>query len=527
MSALSLFHEGFDEMILIHPPIVKPCEPPAGLAKLVGALKRHHVKYTFVDANLECILSLLKGDHEREAPMHPSGRWTIRARRHVESNLTLLTTWQGYENMDRYKRAVHDINRVLETSILNGGVRLSLSNYLDEKHSPVRSADLLRAAENHVQNPFFTYFRYRFLHLLEKEAPAMAGFSLNYLSQALCTFAMIGFLRQVHPRIRIVLGGGLVTSWIKNLQWSNPFTGLVDDVVAGPGEEALLALLGVKGENRGKHYLPDDVVLSGEGYLSPGTILSYSAASGCYWNQCSFCPEKAEGNPYSPVSVKDMISDVSTLVEKTKPVLVHLLDNAVSPVHLKAIADRPFGAPWYGFARISSQLTDLDFCMALKRSGCVMVQLGLESGDQEVLDDMRKGFDLETASLVLHNLKMAGIAVFGYLLFGTPAETAEKAAKTLDFAVRHSEEIQCLNLAVFNLPTYSPDAQKLKTGDFYEGDLSLYRSFIHPKGWDRRLVKEFLDKTFRRHRAMVPIIRRTPPIFTSNHAPFFYVGGRS
>jgi radical SAM superfamily enzyme YgiQ (UPF0313 family) len=526
---LCLPREGSNDMILIHPPLVKPCEPPAGIAKLAGALKSHQVKYTFVDANLECILNLLKEGHKKNASMEPSDRWTLRARRHVESNLASLTTWQGYGNMDRYKRAVNDVNRVLERSVLQDGVRLNLSNYLDEKRSPVRSADLLRASEHPEQNPFFSYFRYRLLHLLEKEAPAMAGFSLNYLSQALCTFAMIGFLKQAHPRICIVLGGGLITSWIRNPQWSNPFKGLVDDVVAGPGEEALLSLLGVQDMDKdneidsgmGKHYLPDDAILSGKGYLSPGTILSYSTASGCYWNQCSFCPEKAEGNPYNPVSGKDMMADISVLVEKTKPLLVHLLDNAVSPVHLKAIADRPFGAPWYGFARISAHLTDLDFCMALKRSGCVMVQLGLESGDQEVLDDMRKGFELETVSLVLHNLKMAGIAVFGYLLFGTPTETAEKAEKTLDFAVRHSKEIQFLNLAVFNLPTYGPDAQKLQTGDFYEGDLSLYRSFLHPKGWDRRLVKEFLDKVFRKHRAMAPIIRRTPPIFTSNHAPFF------
>lgn len=520
-------------MILIHPPIVKPCEPPAGIAKLAGALNRRQVKYIFVDANLECILHLLKGTFVGVTAMRPSDRWTTRARRHLESNLNFLTSRHGYDNPDRYKRAVHDINRALETSVLHCGVRLSLANYLDEKRSPVRSADLLRAAENPEQNPFYPYFRYRLFNLLEKEAPAVAGFSLNYLSQALCAFAMIGFLKKTHPRIRIVLGGGLVTSWIGNPQWSNPFKGLVDDMVAGPGEEALLSLPGVKdGVNDGgkdtgididigKHYPPDDVILSGEGYLSPGTILSYSTSSGCYWNQCSFCPEKAEGNPYRPVSVENMMSDINTLVVKTNPILVHLLDNAVSPGHLKAIADRPFGAPWYGFARISSHLTNLDFCMALKRSGCVMLQLGLESGDQQVLDDMRKGFDLETASLVLHNLKIAGIAVYGYFLFGTPTEMAEKAEKTLDFAARHSDEIQFLNLAVFNLPTYGPDTQKLQTGDFYEGNLSLYRSFLHPKGWDRRLVKEFLDKSFRKHRAIAPIIRRTPPIFTSNHAPFF------
>jgi hypothetical protein len=506
-------------MVLIHPPIVKPCEPPAGISVLAGALTRHGAKYMVVDANLEGILSLLKCNADRDLHPLPPDRWTVRAHRYLESNLASLTCWHGYENMDRYKRAVQDINRILEVSAPRRDVHLSLSNYLDRRHSPVRSDDLVKVAEVPEQNPFFTYFKERFLNLLEKESPAIIGFSLNYLSQALCTFAMIGFLKRVNPRLHIILGGGLVTSWLRNPGWSNPFNGLVDDLVAGPGEELLLSTLGITATRR--HDSPDDAVLSVEGYLSPGTVLPYSASSGCYWNQCSFCPEKAEMNPYRPLSVEDMIADIRALIVKTKPVLVHLLDNAISPVHLKAIADHPFGAPWYGFARVSSLLADLDFCMALKRSGCVMLQLGVESGDQGVLDDMRKGFILETASSVMKNLKKAGIATYIYLLFGTSSETIEKARKTLDYVIRNSDQIDFLNLAIFNLPIYGPDAQTLQTGDFYEGDLTLYRSFLHPHGWDRPLVRKFLNSEFRKHPAIAPIVRKTPPMFTSNHAPFF------
>ena len=44
-------------MILIHPPVAKPCEPPAGIAKLCGVLNQHRVKYRVLDANLEGLLS--------------------------------------------------------------------------------------------------------------------------------------------------------------------------------------------------------------------------------------------------------------------------------------------------------------------------------------------------------------------------------------------------------------------------------------------------------------------------------------
>ncbi|HWI41616.1 MAG TPA: radical SAM protein, partial [Verrucomicrobiae bacterium] len=48
----------------------------------------------------------------------------------------------------------------------------------------------------------------------------------------------------------------------------------------------------------------------------------------------------------------------------------------------------------------------------------------------------------------------------------------------------------------------------------------LYTSFRHPRGWDRPQVRRFLAE-FRRHPAVARILRNDPPLFTSNHAPFF------
>ncbi|MBI5204196.1 MAG: radical SAM protein, partial [Nitrospirae bacterium] len=61
----------------------------------------------------------------------------------------------------------------------------------------------------------------------------------------------------------------------------------------------------------------------------------------------------------------------------------------------------------------------------------------------------------------------------------------------------------------------------IKTREFYEGDLSLYTDFIHPKGWDRRRVRLFLENEFMKHPAVSKILKNDPPVFTSNHAPFF------
>jgi len=504
-------------MLLIHPPVAKPCEPPAGIARLAGVLRGHDIGCDLLDANLEGLLYLLAGPHK------PTDTWGRRACRNLSANLAALRAPQLYTNQDRYQRAVHDVNRVLEQAGRKYQVTLSLANYQEGKLSPLTSGDLIKAAERPADTVFYPYFAHRLPPLLEEKQPVMVGFSLNYLSQALCTFALIGFLREKYPGLPVVLGGGLVTSWLRNPAWRNPFGGLVDHLIAGPGEEALLDLLGGprKGAADRQHLPPDYHDLPLAGYLAPGFILPYAASSGCYWNKCSFCPEKAEENPYLGLKTDQVLDDIGLLVERTKPALLHFLDNAISPALLKALAGRPPGVSWYSFARVSSQLADVDFCRALKKSGCVMLKLGLESGDQGVLDAMHKGIDLGMVSRALAALHEAGIATYVYLLFGTPAESRAAANRTLEFVARHSRAITFLNLAVFNMPISSPEARTLAVSDFYEADLSLYTDFVHPHGWDRKKIRRYLDQEFKRHPAVSSILRRDPFLFTSNHAPFF------
>ena len=502
-------------MILIHPPVTKPCEPPPGIAKLSGVLNHHGIKHITLDANLEGLEYLLRG------PQSTFDTWTSRAFRHLADHLASLRHWQGYHHFDRYKRAVRDLNRIIEIRAHTTDMHLGLAKYEDERFSPTKSDDLIRYAENPENSHFYPYFKGRLLGLLEGEEPTAVGFSLNYLNQALCTFAMIGILRKEYPRLPIILGGGLVTSWVRRPGWRSPFSGLVDHIVAGPGEGPLLSILGVGGRCGEEHITPNYNSFPLMEYFAPGPILPYSASSGCYWNRCSFCPEKAEGNPYLPIPNERVVRDLQGLTLRVKPVLIHFLDNALSPALMKAIASNPPGPPWYGFARVTPHLTDFEFCMALKRSGCVMLKLGLESGDQGVLDRMQKGIELEQASLALKTLKKAGIATYVYFLFGTPWETLSEARRTLEFTVSHHEMINFLNLAIFNMPIYRAETVDIENLESYEGDLSLYTGFKHPKGWNRKPIRQFLDKEFKRHPAIASILRRDPPVFTSNHAPFF------
>jgi hypothetical protein len=501
-------------MLLVNPPISKPSEPPAGIARLSGALSANNIRHHVLDASIEGIYYLL------EQGVRPSDTWTRRAAKALPRNLDALKNRDLYDNFDRYQRAVTDVNRVLEMSVTGSGVHMSLADFQHKDLAPVKSSDLIYAAFHPEENPFYPYFSERLVDSIKALDVTTVGFSINYLSQALTAFAMIGFLKRRFPSIKVITGGGLITSWVQNPGWENPFGAFVDRVVAGPGELALLKIFGKKASQRGL-YRPCYERLPLKSYLSPGLVLPYSTSSGCYWSSCSFCPEKSEKNDYVQIRPESVIDDLAYLKSRHNPSVIHFTDNALAPAMLRAITDASLNVPWYGFARITRHLTDPHFCKALKDSGCLMLKLGLESGNQGILGYMNKGCNLETAASTLETLHRAGIATYAYLLFGTPSETIQEAKDTLDFVVGQNKNIDFLNLAIFNLPINSSETEEVKTMDFYEGDLSLYSDFEHPEGWGRREVRFFLEKEFKRHPAIQPILRRQPPFFTSNHAAFF------
>lgn len=498
-------------MLLIYPPFSKPCEPAAALGQLRAHLEAHQLHCSSYDLNIEGLQYLL--EHTPPA----SDNWSKRAIKNRHKNINELTT-NNYNRKDQYLQAILNINRLVEINGKKHNLKLNLSNYSDLKLSPQKSEDLLQAADHFQDNIFYPFFKVRIQQLIEKHQPKFIGISLNYLSQALCTFAIIGFLKKTHPQIKIILGGGLVTTWLKSPFWHSPFDSLVDHFITGRGEEKLLKLIADKESEYAP--TPDYSELAGNNYLSPGLILPYATSMGCFWKKCSFCPETSEDTPYTCLQPDKVIYDLKKLETEHKPILFHLVDSAISPKNMRALIEAELQTPWYSFARLCPELADPEFTAALKQSGCKMLKLGIESGSEKVLEQMNKGIDLQLVAKVLNNLQQTGIATYIYLLFGTPAENHSEASKTLDFIAKHHKAVNFLNLSVFNLPICSSSTNELVITDQYQGDLSVYADFIHPQGWDRKQIRGFLEHEFKKHPAISPIIKRNPPFFTSNHAPF-------
>lgn len=82
-------------MLLIFPPVSKPSEPPAGPAKLAGALKAHGISVQVLDMNIEGLLHLLN------QPVAAGDTWTRRAVKNIANNTAALRNPETYRSFDR------------------------------------------------------------------------------------------------------------------------------------------------------------------------------------------------------------------------------------------------------------------------------------------------------------------------------------------------------------------------------------------------------------------------------------------
>lgn len=79
---------------------------------------------------------------------------------------------------------------------------------------------------------------------------------------------------------------------------------------------------------------------------------------------------------------------------------------------------------------------DYEMLKKFKDAGCWMISYGIESGDQEVLDSIKKGTTVEQAERAVNLTKKAGLSVIAHCIFGGPKETKKTIQKTIKFVKR-------------------------------------------------------------------------------------------
>ncbi len=508
------------DLLLIHPPVVRPSEPPLATAILAGHLARAGVRVETLDLNVE-LFDILLGPGPEDLP--EGDAFSRRALRHRAASLALLRSPRATHDPARYRSAISHLGRLLWLRTdREDGLRITLTDCHHPRLSPLRSRDLVAAAAAPEPRGPEEHMARVILDRIRRDSPRWVGLSMNYLSQVLPTMAIVGLLRRCCPGLPVVVGGSMVTAWAPRIRENPGLRALVDQWIPGPGEEPLARLLAPGALPRAGLARPIFEGFPWGLYLSPRRVVPFLTARGCYWGRCRFCPESLLGGAFRPAPARETLDLVRDSLRRSGASWVHFMDDAIPPSMLKALAQEALGARWFGFVRFEASLLDAAHVRRLRGAGCRMLQLGLESGSQRVLDAMNKGIRLDVASRILRILHEEGIGTYVYAMFGMPGETVEDARRTLDFLSVHAPWIDFLNCAVMNLPHGEAPVEGLRRVPFSpEEDLSLYTDFRCPAGMDRRQARGFLQRELRRHPAVAPILRRDPPAFTSSHAPFF------
>jgi hypothetical protein len=532
------------DVLLVHPPAVKPAEPPLGTAVLLSHLRGSGFSAEAIDANLGAYLHLLGEERLRAAAGETAPTSLRRAVRNAPRALSYLRSPDAARSFSRYVTAVRHLNGALSAHRgRSGSEKLTLGDYVHGEVSEFSPADLDRVASGGVETIFTRYYDEILLPKIEALRPGTVAISVHYRHQVLAAFELAGRLRRRLPSARILGGGGMLTSWRKGLRTAGLRFSPFHAVGFGPGETILSAAAAGSlpadepffegGEEVA--FLPEYGFATLPSYLSPEPVLPVAASRGCYWRKCSFCPEAVSPvHAYRGADAASFPSLLRSLSERYGVSRFHLTDNAIPPAVLRAMADRKRsleGLRWHGFARFEPALRDPGFASDLAAAGCAMLQLGLESGSQGLLDRMGKGTRVADASTILGNLSRAGIAAYVYVMLGVSGETRADAEKTLAFLAENADNIGFLNLSILNLPREASEPGRADPGLAADealreanGPLGLYRRVPERDGWGRAKARRFLQKELLGHPSIRAVAGRTPPWFTSHHAFFFRPG---
>ena len=89
---------------------------------------------------------------------------------------------------------------------------------------------------------------------------------------------------------------------------------------------------------------------------------------------------------------------------------------------------------WFGNAR-ADNLTDPAFVHRLRKAGCWMLAMGIETESEEIRKDMVKRLERVKIQAALNNMRDAGIRSFAFFILGYPGETLATIDQTIEYAI--------------------------------------------------------------------------------------------
>jgi hopanoid biosynthesis associated radical SAM protein HpnJ len=175
--------------------------------------------------------------------------------------------------------------------------------------------------------------------------------------------------------------------------------------------------------------------------------ISFYTTRGCP-AKCTFClwPQTFDGHMWRQRSVDDVANEVKHALELFPNIKEIFFDDdtfTIGKERVLALCQRfkPLNFTWSCTSRVH---VDLETLQAMRGAGCRLFIVGFESGNPQILKNIKKGATVEQAREFMKNCKKAGIVVHGDFIIGLPGETQETIEQSLQFA----KELDCETIQV-------------------------------------------------------------------------------
>lgn len=269
--------------------------------------------------------------------------------------------------------------------------------------------------------------------------------------------------KNILPSVKIIVKGATFLTYNTNVIYENPF---IDYVIIGEPELTLKEILegvpnqdilgicfsennqGIKNELRpfnedldnlpfpARHLVDNSIYRRPDNGKVQGVI---KVSRGCPYH-CFFClATPVSGAKVRMRSAENIIAEIKECVEKYN-IKNFLFWSDIFNINrdwtidlCKKIIESGLKITWSANTRANTM--DDEMASYMYKSGCRLVSIGVESGSQEVLDNIGKKITLDEIRNTVKVLKKNKIKIYNYFVIGLPWETEKTVEETIKFAI--------------------------------------------------------------------------------------------
>lgn len=364
----------------------------------------------------------------------------------IQKVKTLLQSRQYLEVFEDEKNTLLFENILKILSLSNTLFDILISNEITEKNYP---------------NIFFFSIIDDILKTVMKEKPLALGFSVVQMQRKISIW-VCERLRKKFCYSGIILFGGSDITYYKEKYLLNFDS--IDYAIYQEGEYALPLFLEYVNGNipieevpnliyrkDGKiainnsitpcdfdKIVPDFSDLKLQLYLTHALPMQISR--GCSWGRCTYCKHyRTYGEKYYAGSVRNNIEVIKKLTKKYNTNLFHFVDDDFPRVlkneFCKNVLESNIDIKWLTYSRLDKNITYEDLKLWHK-AGLRVVEWGLESASQKVLDSVDKGINIDSIKRLLFDSNKVGLLNKLFMFHNLPEEDYEDLYRSIQFLKR-------------------------------------------------------------------------------------------